>query len=400
MDPKALSLIVLTLQNTCLVLTMRISRTQAGPMYLGSVAVMTDELMKLTLCSIMLLLAYKSVASNVAYTLVSSEADVSAHSTGSTTMSVRGFVRFFKAEVFRSPFDFFKMVVPALCYALQKNMLYVAISNLDAAVFQVAYQGKILTTALFSVIVLGKVMTTRQIFALFVLLAGVALVQLSSMDAAPAHSAADDKADNAFIGSLAILVACCTSGFAAVYFEWVLKKTPPQEQTPYSLWVRNFQLAMFAGLGAAIGVWSKDGEAVAKAGVYQGFTPLVWLVVSLEAFGGIVVALVIKYADNILKNFATAVSIVTSVIVSSMFLGFTVKPMFVVGALCVMIAVAIYTSNPKTPLFTRPHEKESGPSHISSPGSDASSTGSVELGVVAKKKTRSASDRSAERAEI
>ena len=344
-DAKLLSLVVLTVQNTCLVLTMRISRTRTDvPMYLASVAVMTDELMKLVVCTVMLVLAYKASAK---YQLVTHQTE------RETQLSMTGFLRFFKSEVCRTTFDFVKMFVPAFLYAVQKNLLYVAISNLDAAVFQVAYQGKILTTALFSVIVLGKRMTKRQVFALFILLAGVALVQLSSLD-----SSGETKSDNVMLGSLAVLGACFTSGFAAIYFEWVLKKSPPQEQTPHSLWVRNFQLATFAFAAAAFGVMSRDGAAVAEKGLYQGFTPLVWFVVAMEAFGGIVVALVIKYADNILKNFATAVSIVTSVIVSALFLGFVVKLSFVVGAVCVMSAVALYTSNPKAALFSRAKGKE------------------------------------------
>ena len=41
----------------------------------------------------------------------------------------------------------------------------------------------------------------------------------------------------------------------------------------------------------------------------------------LQAFGGLVVAAVVKYADNILKGFATSVSIVVSSLVSFYFLG-------------------------------------------------------------------------------
>lgn len=352
-DPKALSLIVLTLQNTCLVLTMRISRTREdGPMYLASVAVMTDELMKICVCMVMLVLAYRTAAKG--YMPIDGGESVEG--------GVKGFWDFFRSEVFKSTFDFFKMSIPAFLYAIQKNMLYVAISNLDAAVFQVAYQGKILTTAVFSVIVLGKKLSGRQIIALLVLLAGVAMVQLSAMDgAAKAAPSSSGRTDNVVLGCIAVLVACMTSGFAAIYFEWILKKsTPVSQQAPHALWVRNFQLAVFAGIGAAIGVLSKDGAAVMEHGLYQGFSPLVWVVVSLEAFGGIVVALVIKYADNILKNFATAVSIVTSVVVSALFLGFSIKPSFVFGGLCVMAAVVLYTSNQNAPLFSRAHDKADG----------------------------------------
>jgi hypothetical protein len=37
------------------------------------------------------------------------------------------------------------------------------------------------------------------------------------------------------------------------------------------------------------------------AGVVQGYTPLVLVVILLQAVGGLVVAATIKYADNILK---------------------------------------------------------------------------------------------------
>jgi len=40
-----------------------------------------------------------------------------------------------------------------------------------------------------------------------------------------------------------------------------------------------------------------------------------------QAFGGLVVAAVVKYADNILKGFATSVSIIVSSLVSFYFLG-------------------------------------------------------------------------------
>lgn len=372
-DPKLISLAVLTLQNTCLVLSMRVSRTYEGPMYLASVAVMSDELMKLLVCLVMLFVAFRSTRSQQ-YQIVSGEDEGFgiAHDHGPRPS---GFLMFMRAEVFKSTFEFGKMAVPAICYTVQKNLLYLAISNLDAAVFQVAYQGKILTTAFFSILILRKEMSFRQIFALFVLLVGVALVQLSSLDSpSDPQDNESSRIDNSIVGSLAILGACSTSGFAAIYFEWILKYSAPKEQRPFSLWVRNFQLASFAALSAALGVWARDGAAVAAKGLFHGFTPFVWFVVSMEAFGGIIVALVIKYADNILKNFATAVSIVTSVVFSALFLGFTIKTSFVVGASCVMAAVAIYTSNPKPSAKVDPADK--GPSNEKSPGN------SVELGNV------------------
>ena len=72
-----------------------------------------------------------------------------------------------------------KLAIPAFCYALQNNLVFLAISNLSAAAAQVLYQLKTLTTALFSVILLGRTFQPSQ-WASFVLLGlGVVLVPVS-----------------------------------------------------------------------------------------------------------------------------------------------------------------------------------------------------------------------------
>lgn len=332
-DPKYLSLIVLMVQNTLLVLLMRISRTtQSGPMYAAPVAVMMDELLKLAFCSFMLFYAYKR-ESGKWYELVEEEG---LHPQPRETM-----ISFLNQHIFQK--HFFYMAVPALLYAFQKNLLFIAVSNLDAATFQVAYQGKILTTAFFVVLLLGNKLNSRQVVSLIFLLAGVALVQVSSLTESASK-------DNHTVGYLAVLGACFTSGFASIYFEWVLKFAGSAGEKPwFDLWTKNFQLAVFASASAALGVYLSD-ELKGRS-LFSGFTWLVWLVVLLQAFGGIMVALVIKYADNILKNFATSVSIVLSVIVSAFFLSFKITLLFSLGAMAVMVAVALYTSDPNVPLL-------------------------------------------------
>ncbi len=61
-------------------------------------------------------------------------------------------------------------------YAIQNNLLFIALSYLNAATYQVTYQLKILTTALFSVFMIGKTIERHQWFSLVMLALGVALV--------------------------------------------------------------------------------------------------------------------------------------------------------------------------------------------------------------------------------
>nr|XP_012998169.1 UDP-N-acetylglucosamine transporter [Cavia porcellus] len=151
---KYFSLGILVFQTTSLVLTMRYSRTlkEEGPRYLSSTAVVLAELLKITAC---LLLVYKD-----------------------GKCSLRALNRVLHDEILNKPMETLKLAIPSGIYTLQNNLLYVALSNLDAATYQVTYQLKILTTALFSVSMLSKKLGVYQWLSLVILMTGVACVQL------------------------------------------------------------------------------------------------------------------------------------------------------------------------------------------------------------------------------
>ena len=67
-------------------------------------------------------------------------------------------------------------------------------------------------------------------------------------------------------------------------------------------------------------VYIIDANIVARYGIFQGFSNLVWFIVFLNALGGLLIAAVIAYADNIIKGFATSISIVLSTIFSFLIL--------------------------------------------------------------------------------
>ncbi len=81
-------------------------------------------------------------------------------------------------DIWQKPMETLKLLIPAGLYTLQNNLLFVALSNLDAATYQVTYQLKILTTALFSVLMLGKKLDSLKWVSLVILMFGVSLVQV------------------------------------------------------------------------------------------------------------------------------------------------------------------------------------------------------------------------------
>ncbi|XP_066548009.1 UDP-N-acetylglucosamine transporter [Amia ocellicauda] len=309
---KYVSLGVLVFQTTSLVLTMRYSRTLQGdgPRYLASSAVVSAELLKIAAC---VLLVFKE------------------HS-----YSARALNRVLSDEILNKPLDTLKLAIPSGIYTLQNNLLYVALSNLDAATYQVTYQLKILTTALFSVAMLGRRLNVYQWLSLLILMAGVALVQWPS-EAPGVEQQKELSAGSQLVGVGAVLVACCSSGFAGVYFEKILK------ETKQSVWIRNIQLGLFGAVFGLMGMWVYDGERVREAGMFQGYNGVTWTVVSLQALGGLVIAAVIKYADNILKGFATSLSIILSTLISYFWLqDFDPTSVFFLGAILVIAATFLY----------------------------------------------------------
>ncbi|KAG9318738.1 nucleotide-sugar transporter-domain-containing protein [Chiua virens] len=235
------------------------------------------------------------------------------------------------------PPNCWKLSIPALLYVVQNSLQFVAIGNLPVASFQVAYQMKILTTAAFSVLLLRRKLSPTKWLSLFFLAIGVGIVQVqtsssnvgtreirvgSAHDAAPLHV----HIMSPLKGFGAVTAACFTSGLAGVYFEMVLKNSKADlwalvpvlyaPQLPTSDGLINFLFRNFGG-------WA-------------------WATVAIQVFGGLVTAVVIKYSDNILKGFATSISIILSFLASVVLFDFHVTLSFIIGASTVLAATGMY----------------------------------------------------------
>ena len=62
--------------------------------------------------------------------------------------------------------------------------------------------------------------------------------------------------------------------------------------------------------------------------------------------GGLIVAVVVKYADNILKGFAASISIISSCVLSIFFFDFKPNAEFLVGAVLVNVSMYLYSQAP------------------------------------------------------
>ena len=315
---KWASLGLLVFQNSGVFLMMRYTRSLHGPLYLTTVTVWLAEFFKGLVCTLILLA-------------------IQLRDGGGWS----GFTAQLHDELWVQRRETLRLAVPAACYTVQNNLLYLAVTHMSAAGSQVLYQSKTLSTALFSVTMLGNpnpnlnpnpspkpnpspnsnlnpnpnptqvTMLGKRFKALqwasFLLLAiGVALVQQQDSK----WSAGSAGRHSPVLGATASLVAAGLSGFAGVYLELMFTRGST------SIWMRNVQLAIFTLPLQTLTVFQTDRAHIAAHGALHGFWPSTWVVVAIQVAGGLIVAVVIKYAGNILKTFAAVLAILVTCFVS------------------------------------------------------------------------------------
>mmetsp|Transcript_10820 Transcript_10820/g.19755 ORF Transcript_10820/g.19755 Transcript_10820/m.19755 type:complete len:393 (+) Transcript_10820:129-1307(+) len=308
-----LALVVLVFQNASVPLMARYARTAQSVKYCVPLLVLIQEVIKLV-CSVLLL-----------------GQEVSFSKLGSTIDS----------EILMKPSMTLRLAVPAALFFLQNNCQQLANTYLPAAVFQVTYQSKTLIVAILSVIMLGRRLERFKWLGIAGLAVGVGLVQSSK--------SSDDKSKDAdpytlMVGLGYVLTAACCSGFANVYFEKMVKHNGKSsniaETKKPSVWVRNIQLAMFTiGLALPVVFFSSDFEMLDP---WRGFTPWVVALGFNNSLGGLLVAVIVKYANNILKGFSNALSTVLATLISIPLFGFKTGMPFSFGVVLVIWSTLVY----------------------------------------------------------
>ena len=299
------SLVLLVMQNSSLFVVTRYTRAgnHRGHLYLPSVVVLIVELFKMAICLGLILFG---------------------------TGSVNGMASELRRHVWEARSETLRLGVPAACYALQNNLIFVAISNLSATAAQVLFQLKTISTACFTILLLGKSFRGPQWLSFILLTAGVVLVQSED-----AKSSAAAKA-NPFLGVCAALVAATLSGFAGVYLEKMFTSGST------SLWMRNVQLGLFAIPLQLLAIVQLDLDKVLRYGLLQGFRPSTCLVVAIQVTGALLTAIVIKHAGNVLKTFAAVLALLMTCGLSMLIFDFHPTALFWAGVLTVAASIWLY----------------------------------------------------------
>jgi len=297
-------LVLLAVQNSSKNLLMRYVMKEK-PKFLTSAAVIGSECTKLTLSLLYILFIERQ--------------------------SVASIIKYFKDDRKNT----LLVLVPASAYNLQMTLEYIALANLDAAMFSVLVQTKLVFTAVFSAFVIGKKLKYIQVISLTLLTVGVMLCNMKF---------GDDQGVSSSKGIIATLGIAVSSGFASVYTEKVIKSqrlsSPVTGQ--YSLAYTQVQLASMSLLSIGIYACISDFKQIVEYGLFHNFNGGAILTIFNSALGGLIVAGVLKYADSVLKGYATAISVIGTGLMSMILFGTQLHVVYFMGIINVVIAVLLY----------------------------------------------------------
>lgn len=256
-----LALLALVIQNTLLVILLKLTFRSGAQPYDPATLVLNVELLKFICC---FLVVYSRSARDL-------------------------------IDAFREIRNQRLLFLPSALYVLQNNLLIFGMRRLTPIAYIVCTQMKILTTAAASRIVLGSRLSVRQQLSLVFLLFGVILVEMHGNKHEPSLTTGDN---DAIAGVTAVLSASLTSGTAGVVLEKIYKQKNSLNLSGGTVWTRNLQLSLISLPVAFIGTISKRYE---KRGRFHGYDAILLLVVILQALGGIITGYVLQFANNVLK---------------------------------------------------------------------------------------------------
>jgi len=304
------ALLALVIQNTAVVVFLKLSYREGAQPYSAATVVLTVEFVKLSVCAIV----------------------VGGTQSFDVLVSSFGLIR-----------GQWMLIVPSILYVIQNNLLFYGAQRLSPIVYIVCTQTKILTTAIVSRILLGTKLSGRQHLALLILVFGVVLVQGRGFDE---RSSRAHASEGTIFGVAAVLCASLTSALAGIILEIIYKRRSDSkpESSESAVLTRNIQLSLIS-LPFAFGgcLFAKnDGMSF-----FEGYDIVVACVVLLQAAGGIIIGYVLKFANNILKCIAISVSICCCAAYSVATNEINITPSLVSGVVIVNFAVSLFSLGAK-----------------------------------------------------
>lgn len=252
--------------------------------------------------------------------------------------------------------DYIKVAAtPAALYAIQNLLMQYGYSMLDSMTVNLLNQTKTMSAAFFLYMILGNKQSPVQVFALVLLL--IAAVTLTNgaqifehiqsgkslfafFDRADADgssiSPSSSSSETYLAGTSLVLGASAISGLSTALTQRALRSGR------HSL-LFSAELAVFGIVVLIATDYSQKKQLFQEGGPFHDWTLLTMVPVVANAFGGIVVGMVTKYAGGVTKGFALIAGIIVTAIADYLVDGIPLGPQHLVST--VLVSLSIYLHN-------------------------------------------------------
>lgn len=232
--------------------------------------------------------------------------------------------------------------VPGVGYQILNNLQFVTLYFLDMPTYQILANLKIIATGLAGHWMLNRKLAQGQWLGLALLGFGAAVTQLGHICDGEDSTVVDIR------GYMSAMVCVCLSAIIGVFTEKFMKS----EQC--SIHWQNFQLYIWGVFSNIIVlIWSstmtmtatpkEDTAAPTSPGLsMEGFNFAAWCAVVSLSLTGLAVSFLLRFADSIVKTYATVLSAPFSAIVAYAVLGSHIGVEHIVGLGVMVVSFAYY----------------------------------------------------------
>ncbi|KAK8940298.1 CMP-sialic acid transporter 4 [Platanthera guangdongensis] len=188
---------------------------------------------------------------------------------------------------------------------------------------------EIISTGVLSRLILKRKLTEIQWIAFVLLCVGCTFTE--------PDTSSDHIHQTSLQGWVMAIVTTLLSVFVGVHTEAVIKKHPLKNVN-----VQNFWLSIFGLIFELVGLLNGNLVDATPKGFFYGYSIITACMILNHALSGIVVSMVLKYTDNIVKVYSVSVAMIIAAIVSKFIFDSHLSDDFLLGVTIVSVSLFLH----------------------------------------------------------
>ena len=235
--------------------------------------------------------------------------------------------------------------VPGFLYFINNNLAVYIQYYMDSTSYQLLCNFKIFTTAIMYYLIMGKMLSKMKWISLLLLfLAGVfylignlkssvvPLIRHQNTTIVSSYAMETYITDT---GVLMMIIYCLISGLTGVYTEFILKANLSD-----SLFLQNIYLYTYGSIFNLLTYIFEQPDH--KQGFFVGFNIFTWIIIVTQIYNGLIMSILMKYSNNIVKLFVVALALFVNIFFSIILFSLELNIYFCLVFAATLAALYIY----------------------------------------------------------